>query len=976
MSTEVHNTVNFKILNQNIRSLRSNFDVFLAELMSRNISPEIIVLSEIWISQQETNFYEIPNYVSFLKANEYCKAGGIKIYVKSTIEVINCCPLVFQSADVLKIEFKVNTQIFTLIAIYRLHSVNKNVFLIELENCLKDRNVANMKNNLFIMGDININILDNNVVVDEYNTLLCLNGLECLLKQPTRITDSTSTCIDHVFARIANKDNTGVEVIVVEANITDHAMSLTTVNVRDLEVGRQLIGLEQPAYQVDYVALGDRLDNTDWSEVYAQDNPSIAFDIFYDMFQNNITQSKVTLVKNKVRTRKIKPWMNDFISMKIKIKNNIFQKLKKHPQNEKLKNYFKKYRNKLQIQIRELRDSFYAKCFDNCNGNSRAIWKVINEVTNQKTKGSPEISLNINGNTVSNSVDVANEFNQFFLTIVDRLNIHKSKPNNFNALDFAKFFNSKQVTESMFVSNVTELDLINVISSLKNRISPGIDNISSSLIKKVYPQIINVLLFLINLSFEKGIFPEKLKVAVVIPLHKQGSKNNCNNFRPISLLSSFSKIYEKLMKQKLVGFLEKTNFFSHTQFGFREGLNTENALQNFIYRVYNGLNDNKKVSAIFLDIKKAFDCVDHTILLSKLNKCGIRGVVLNWFESYLRKRKQCVKIKNSYSELGIINVGVPQGSVLGAILFLIYINDLCNANLNGNITSFADDTALCYVMNEWDDINEAMNLDFQALQWWFTDNQLLLSPEKTKFINFSLRKEIKLKNEIIYKCIKCLCLQTRCTECAVVEQTNSIKYLGIYLDQELSWKTHVLNLKSKLNNTLRYFYFLKNCCNDQILRMLYFALVHSRMDYGLFCWGGAFETNTKHIFIQQKRFIRIICGKNKTEHTYPLFLKQRILPLKYMFVHKVLKIHYIMSGNLPDINIDSYKKKLRKQDIFTVPKPNFTFYIKSYIFLGPRIFNTIPSMLQTIKSVSLFSHKVKQWLIQQENIDSLTSVQV
>ncbi len=495
---------------------------------------------------------------------------------------------------------------------------------------------------------------------------------------------------------------------------------------------------------------------------------------------------------------------------------------------------------------------------------------------------------------------MADELNNFFLSVVDRLNIKTNKPKHFDSLEYGRVFYPNISLKSMFLDPILPEDVISAIKSLKNGKSPGIDNINSVLLKNVYPKILDVLVHLINLSFGHGIFPSKLKDAVVIPLYKSGSKLDCSNFRPISLLSTFAKIYEKIMKKKLVRFLENNKFFSHNQFGFREGKNTEFALQQFMERVYNGLNAGKKVTGIFLDIKKAFDTVDHKILLNKLHNCGVRGNVHAWFESYLTNRRQCVKINHTYSKMGYIKYGVTQGSVLGAILFLVYINDLCNGNFIGNLTSFADDTALSYVKNNWAEVKHDIQQDLDALQWWFTMNHMLLSPEKTKYITFNLRSGAVLQDVILYKCIACLCQHTQCNNCAVVSQTDSIKYLGVILDKEINWKKHIQSLKSKLNNVLRYFYFLKDICNQKLLRSLYFSLVHSRLEYGIFCWGGTFEVHLNSIFVQQKKFLKIITKTGRREPSYPLFLEQRILPLKYTFVLKVLKLYYILSGNLPE----------------------------------------------------------------------------
>lgn len=272
-------------------------------------------------------------------------------------------------------------------------------------------------------------------------------------------------------------------------------------------------------------------------------------------------------------------------------------------------------------------------------------------------------------------------------------------------------------------------------------------------------------------------------------------------------------------------------------------MNTEHALLNFMTNVNEGVNEGKKVSGLFLDIKKAFDTVDHTILLDKLFNIGIRGVSHEWFKSYLSDRKQCVRINSILSEMGTIKSGVPQGSVLRATLFIIFINDLCEGKFNGKLTSFADDTALCYSERDWQSVQHAMNGDLEALKWWFTVNRLLLSAEKTKYINFSLIKPFNFTDPIKFKCTLCLSRQTICMlNCANVDQTDSIKYLGLHVDAELCWKIHIKKLKDKVNNSIRYFYFLRNLSNTQILRMLYFALIQSRLEYGLVFWGSTYDS--------------------------------------------------------------------------------------------------------------------------------------
>lgn len=969
----------FYVIHQNIRSIRSNFDSLVAEISTMNVFPDVIILSEVWINEDELKLYSLSNYKSYIKPNNFQRAGGVVIYVKSNLEIISCEPINFQTADVIRLDFKFCQQRFCLFAVYRLHSHNKEIFLNEIEYYFENNKRNNSGKSFFLIGDININLLENSTVVDSYTTFLSSNGFECLLKEPTRITAESATCIDHVFARIPNKDKTQAEVEVIDANVSDHQMVILRVCVRVCVQGLadKPAGLSPPPnFRTDYNKLLGILDNTDWSDIYAYNTPSSAFDAFHKKLQVAITNSQFEVTGSKNYICKLKPWMNNYICLKIKTKNKLFEKVKLHPNNSKLLKFFKSYRNKLQVEIRNLRISYYENIFKKYSGDSKRTWRLLNEVTGQKVKNVAVTNLEVNGIILSDKKVICNEFNEFFLSIVNKLEIRKVKPNSFYTCSFKDFFKTKYSTKSMFIEPVLTQDLSNVIRSLKNGTSPGMDGVNSSLVKVIYPKISDILLYLINFSFQKGIFPDLLKTAIVIPLHKSGSLNDCNNFRPISLLSTFAKIFEKLMKKKLVSFLEKTKFFSLNQFGFREGLSTETALKHFMDDVYIGLNTGKRVSGIFLDIKKAFDTVDHDILLSKLYNCGIRGNVHSWFVSYLTNRKQHVKIGSTFSDIGYIRNGVPQGSVLGSILFLIYINDLCNANFNGKVTSFADDTALSYVKNTWDEINQGMTSDLKAIQWWFTNNNMLLSPEKTKYINFNLRNKYNFDSSIIYTCVDCLCKNTVClSKCAIVSQTDSIKYLGMILDAELNWKSHINKLKKVINNTLRYFYFLRNICNEDVLKMLYFSLVNSRLEYGIFCWGGTYETNMKPIIIMQKKFIRIIKHKNKTEASFPLFVNLRILPINYMFVFKVLKLFYILSGNLPQLD-NVYKTKLRTKEQFLVPKPNFTFFTKVYCFLGPKLLNLTPKHIIGSKNVKSFANKLKTWLLNIDDLHLVLKIQV
>lgn len=691
-----------------------------------------------------------------------------------------------------------------------------------------------------------------------------------------------------------------------------------------------------------------------------------------------INQSKVEINVNYKTSKKLKPWINNFLCMKIKKRNHIFKLVKRHPENNNLKQYYIHFRNKLRNDIKLTKQNYYKQKFVQCGNDAKSTWNLINKLTKQSNGNDRNINLEINNKMEKNPVVIANEFNSFFLNIVDQLNLNTHLSSNFLELPLKNYFSTQFQVNSIFMEPVIPEELVLVIKSLKNKTTPGIDGISSFLIKEISPKIAKVLTYIVNFSFESGKFPAKLKEAVVIPVFKSGSKLQSNNYRPISLLSSFSKVFEKLMKKRLLGFLQNTNFFGDKQFGFRTGLNTENALINFMDDVNYGLNSGMCVSGLFLDIKKAFDTVNHDLLLKKLYQCGVRGSVHEWFKSYLSERKQCVRINTLYSDMGLIKHGVPQGSVLGAVLFIIYINDLCSARLQGNITSFADDTALCYKGKNWEQIKISMINDLKAMQWWFTSNYMLLSAEKTKFINFSLKNKAngEVFESVSYTCADCISDNKQCltNKCTYIHKTNEIKYLGVHLDSEVNWKFHINKLKNKINCTLRYFYYLRYLCNSQTMRTLYFSLVQSRLEYGIVLWGSAYNSYLNPINIQQKHIVRIISDKNKYEHTKLLFIQLKILPLKYLYVYKVSKLFFIRSGNIT-VNTLSYRKKLRNHDNVQIPRPNNAFFCRTFNFIAPRIFNQLPISIKSSKTLYIFQIKLKKWLLHLDNIETLFFIQ-
>ena len=344
---------------------------------------------------------------------------------------------------------------------------------------------------------------------------------------------------------------------------------------------------------------------------------------------------------------------------------------------------------------------------------------------------------------------------------------------------------SSEIHDYFLKTSTNNEEIYKITKSLNSNKSCGPNSIPTKVLHLLQDQISNHLATICNLSFSTGVFPAILKTAEVIPIHKKNSKLEVSNYRPISLLSNIDKIFEKLMHSRLIEFLEEKQILHYRQFGFRKDFSTNHAILTLLESIQKALDDGQFACGIFIDLEKAFDTVSHDILLEKLNHYGIRGIANDWFSSYLSDRTQFVSINGFNSDYKTVKYGVPQGSVLGPLLFLIFINDLNIAIKNSETFHFADDTCLLNIKDSIKKINKVVNKDLKFLIQWLHANKISLNVAKTEVIIFR-RKKKQLDFDLNLKiCGKKL------------QASSYVKYLGIYLDQYLDWSPHVNHLSHK-----------------------------------------------------------------------------------------------------------------------------------------------------------------------------------
>ena len=495
-------------------------------------------------------------------------------------------------------------------------------------------------------------------------------------------------------------------------------------------------------------------------------------------------------------------------------------------------------------------------------------------------------------NTVtSNPETVSNCFNNFFTTIAD--SIRSEMPPEYN--HYSGFLKDPN-PNSIFLTPTTPEEVIKVINSFSASKSTGPNSIPVHILKLLKHDISEPISFLINRSFTTGVFPSALKVSKVVPVFKnKGSPLVVSNYRPISLLSNIEKIYE-MMYSRLMSFLNHFKQIYSRQFGFRKAHSTVNTLINIIERIRETLDMGKFACGVFVDLQKAFDTVDHEILLAKLDHYGIRGVEKNWFKSYLSNRFQYVSISNTKSKLKSVKHGVPQGSVLGPLLFLLYINDLHACIKTSETYHFADDTHLLNFSKTVWSLCGRVNADLRVLVSWLNANKISLNASKTEFVIF--RSPWKPLD-----CIPRLKLSGK-----ILTASKSVKYLGVHLDEHLSWRTHIASIATKLRRANGALSKLRHYVPTQILLNVYHAIFGSHSRYANQIWGLCDNSVTHRIQTLQNSAMRLISFNGPRVSATPLYADLGILKtFDQVKVMNILYVHRYLNQNLPIDTLETLK---------------------------------------------------------------------
>ena len=577
---------------------------------------------------------------------------------------------------------------------------------------------------------------------------------------------------------------------------------------------------------------------------------------------------------------------------------------------------------------------------------------VINDDFN-KPKSVVVNELNSGTGSVTAPTDIANKFNEYFTHIGPNL-AAKIPHIAGNYLQFLP-----NVSKNIFIKPTDTYEIIDIVRGFSSNKSSGFDDFPPRVLKAVIDYICSPLCYICNLSFVNGCFPDSLKLAKVIPLHKCEDKKLLVNYRPISVLSVFSKVLEKLMHERIYKFLDDNFMLNSNQYGFRPKLSTYMALLKLIDKVSREIDKKSYSLGIFLDLSKAFDTVDHKILLDKLNRYGIRGVAYDWIKSYLTNRSQYVHVNDVVSDRLPIVCGVPQGSVLGPLLFIIYINDISNVSKLFDCILFADDTNLFLSHSNIDVLYQLANTELYNISQWFKLNKLSLNIKKTNYVLFSNKfsKFVSLSNIKI--------------DNVKIERVFQTKFLGVVINEKLTWDNHILTVRNKISKGLGILSKIRNIVPCRVLISLYHALVHPHLEYCNIVWAASTCSALNKVFLLQKRAVRIITNSPWLAHTAPLFRKLNLLTIGQInklqsacFMFKCVNCDVpIYFSNMFVTNINVHQHNTRQVDCLHVYPSRTKIRQFSIAVYGIKIWNSLPENLRNIGTLTHFKKQYKNLLL-------------
>lgn len=912
----------------------------------------ILGISETWLdSTFDENKLIVNGYQTPFRRDGTAHSCGSMIYIGNDIPACRRKQYEPTGSEILCVELSLKKTKVLISSCYRPQHRDITDFCGDIQSILDA--AATKYQSLIFIGDMNArntHFWDGDITNTEGRAIKAYfdsQNFEQLIHEPTRIQGNSKSCIDLVFTNSPSLIST-VETRPKIYDTCDHkpvVISLKSTFQRPQSYKRWVWNYKRG----DFDKFQQGLLNAPWHMCYNNDSLDDTVTSWSQLFINTAERT-IPHYCATIRPRD-KEFMNGHIRRTMRERDRIHKQIKAHPADENLKQQFKVLRNKVVTLSRKSKCAQEEK--DNAElssvqTSSKKWWKLSNSITNSNHQICIGNTPIMNGSDIiTGNHDKANLLNKYFVTqsTLDESNARlPPNPPNPHILIEQKVIQPEDVYEILINLDVSK--------------ATGPDGISNRLLREAAVSISQPLSHLFNYSLSKGQFPESWKLAHVIPVYKKDDPKLCNNYRPISLLCCISKVFEKILFNHIYTFLKDNGLLNSKQSGFTPGDGTINQLIKICNDIHSQLDNDNEILAVFLDLTKAFDKVWHKGLLYKLKGIGINGLLFKWIESYLTKRKQRVVINGSNSEILELNAGVPQGSVLGPLLFLIYINDISDG-ISGETYLFADDSSIFHIVNNdiYGSVNK-MNKDLCSVNDWAGQWLVSINVPKTVSMFFSTkRKHIKLPPIKLGG--------------TTLLQVFSHKHLGLILAPNLSWNEHISSIIAKANKRLFFMKALKYKISRLALSICYTSFIRPIMEYGDVLFDSCTKELSNAIEAVQLEAARTVSGAKKRSSHEALYMELGWLSLhERRQIHRLTKIYMIHNNLAPKYLTDVIKSYQKPQVYGTrlaqnrnhlgIPKPNKLPYSKSFFIASIKAWNELNPIYTNAPSLQSFKHRLKK----------------
>ena len=917
--------------------------------MSNAKRPHILGLCETFLHDDIANEHVcINNFVLERKDRKGKKGGGLVIYVHESQKYKRRIDIEVHDIESVWLEIFYNQgNSFLLNFAYR--PPNSHQSWIDLYE--EQIDIADCTNReFFLLGDYNINYIcadtRENYNNNKWQNMVTQFGLNQLIRHPTRVTKRSASIIDHIYTTCKNKVESA---FVSTLAISDHyPICLTFSNSVILKSDSHKSIKYRSFKKFDIQSFQKGLLSSGLECVEMCTDPNNALCLLYDCI--NVTLSSHAPLKEKRIKRDQQPnWFTNEIKSYIRDRDY-------HKQNGNFDKY-KILRNKIRTLIKRSKRDFFNKAIKE-NKDSKFIWKNLKQEGNLHTKNNMIIPEKIvrGGKEIDDKLDIVNELNRHFVNISNIVNKMEFAEETFSSLKSK--LDSVLQNATFEIKYITPLEVKNIIDKLNINKSTGIDGIGPMILKHCGDTITQSISAIINNSISLGIFPDKLKEARVIPIFKSGIKEDVENYRPISILPTLSKIFERHIAEQIHQYFKETDIIHKTQSGFRKDHSCHTALIRLIDNWVTDIDSGKLVGAVFLDLRKAFDLVDHKILIHKLKLYHFSDRTVDLFKSYLSNRHQTVIVKNVKSNNLTMKSGVPQGSIIGPLLFLLYINDIAFSCNNLNLDLYADDSTMFESGLKLTDIQPNLQINLNNISQWCTFNNMSLHPKKTKCMLIGSRHKIKNTGQ----------LTLRVNE-TYLENVSVQKILGVFIDNTLSWQTHIDYVCKRVNMKIALLKRMLFYINDDMKRLFYNSYILPLFDYCCTVWGKDNNRSINKIYQLQKRVAKIILNKPVRSSSMGLFKELKWLSFsdrcKYHCAVLVFKsLNNMAPPYLSEMLTFSMNEKYslrstKHKDLIVKIKPRTNSMKYTFSYYSMNVWNNIPTHIRSAISLNAFKSNYK-----------------